>query len=56
MSNLTIVPLSCALGAQISGIDISQPLNVEQRDAIEQALLKHPVSYTHLTLPTKRIV
>jgi taurine dioxygenase len=45
MSNLTIVPLSFALGAQISGVDISQPLNLEQRDAIEQALLKHQVLF-----------
>ena len=45
MSNLTIVPLSSALGAQISGVDISQPLNLEQRDAIEQALLKHQVLF-----------
>jgi taurine dioxygenase len=45
MSNLTIVPLSTALGAQISGVDVSQPLNLEQRDAIEQALLKHQVLF-----------
>ena len=45
MSHLTIVPLSSALGAQISGVDISQPLNLEQRDAIEQALLKHQVLF-----------
>ena len=45
MSRLTITPLSHALGAQISGVDIAQPLNVEQRDAIEQALLKHQVLF-----------
>ena len=45
MSRLTITPLSHALGAQISGVDITQPLNVEQRDAIEQALLKHQVLF-----------
>ena len=45
MSNLTIVPLSSALGAQISGVDISQTLNLEQRDAIEQAMLKHQVLF-----------
>jgi taurine dioxygenase len=45
MSDLNIVPLSSALGAQISGLDISQPLNLEQRDAIEQALLKHQVLF-----------
>ncbi|MCX7079980.1 MAG: taurine dioxygenase [Pseudomonas sp.] len=43
--SLTITPLSCALGAQISGVDITQPLNVEQRGAIEQALLKHQVLF-----------
>lgn len=43
--SLTITPLSSALGAQISGVDLSQPLNVEQRDAIEQALLKHQVLF-----------
>ncbi|MNN32840.1 Alpha-ketoglutarate-dependent taurine dioxygenase [compost metagenome] len=37
--------MSHALGAQISGVDIAQPLNVEQRDAIEQALLKHQVLF-----------
>lgn len=45
MSHLTIVPLSYALGAQVSGVDISQPLSVELRDAIEQALLKHQVLF-----------
>jgi taurine dioxygenase len=43
--SLTITPLSSALGAQIRGVDISQPLNAEQRDAIEQALLKHQVLF-----------
>ncbi len=45
MSSLTVTPLSTALGAQISGVDISRPLNLEQRDAIEQALLKHQVLF-----------
>ena len=45
MSSLTITPLSSALGAQISGVDVSQPLNLEQRDAIEQALLKYQVLF-----------
>ncbi|WP_248765707.1 taurine dioxygenase [Pseudomonas protegens] len=43
--SLTITPLSFALGAQITGIDISQPLSIEHRDAIEQALLKHQVLF-----------
>ena len=45
MSSLTITPISLALGAQISGVDVSAPLNLEQRDAIEQALLKHQVLF-----------
>ena len=45
MSSLTVTPLSTALGAQISGVDITQPLNPEQRDAIEQALLTHSVVF-----------
>jgi taurine dioxygenase len=43
--SLTITPLSCALGARIDGVDISRPLDLEQRDAIEQALLKHQVLF-----------
>jgi taurine dioxygenase len=42
---LLITPLSAALGAQISGVDMSQELPAEQRDAIEQALLKHSVLF-----------
>ncbi|MCP2075623.1 UNVERIFIED_ORG: taurine dioxygenase [Pseudomonas lini] len=45
MSRPTITPLSIALGAQISGIDISQPLCQEHRDVIEQALLEHQVLF-----------
>ncbi len=43
--SLTITPISAALGAQIDGIDLTQQLNTEQRDAIEQALLKHQVIF-----------
>ena len=43
--SLTITPLSCALGARIDDVDITRPLNLEQRDAIEQALLKHQVLF-----------
>lgn len=43
--SLTITPISAALGVQIDGIDLTQPLNAEQRDAIEQALLKHQVIF-----------
>ncbi|RJX76271.1 taurine dioxygenase [Pseudomonas sp. LS-2] len=43
--NLQITPLSSALGAQISGVDLSRDLNAEQRNAIEQALLEHQVLF-----------
>ncbi|NER61678.1 taurine dioxygenase [Pseudomonas sp. MAFF212428] len=43
--SLTITPLSPALGAQISGIDLSREISREQRDAIEQALLEHQVLF-----------
>jgi taurine dioxygenase len=43
--SLDIIPLSSALGAQISGVDLSRDLNTEQRDAIELALLKHQVLF-----------
>ncbi|KAF6687916.1 taurine dioxygenase [Pseudomonas sp. EKM23D] len=45
MSNVTVSPLSTALGAQISGVDITRPLSPDQRDAIEQALLTHSVLF-----------
>ncbi|WP_458129003.1 taurine dioxygenase [Pseudomonas sp. Z2-11] len=45
MSRPTVTPLSVALGAQISGIDISQPLAPEDRDTIEQALLEYQVLF-----------
>jgi len=43
--SLHITPLSCALGAQISGVDLSRDLTGDQRDAIEQALLTHQVLF-----------
>ncbi|HDS1707374.1 taurine dioxygenase [Pseudomonas alloputida] len=43
--SLTITPLSPALGAQISGVDISRDISAEERDAIEQALLQHQVLF-----------
>ncbi|SQF99334.1 alpha-ketoglutarate-dependent taurine dioxygenase TauD [Paucimonas lemoignei] len=42
---LHIAPLSPALGAQISGLDLSQQLTDAQRQAIEQALLTHQVLF-----------
>ena len=44
--SLTITPLSSALGAHISGVDLGHDLTAEQRDAIEQALLKHQVLFS----------
>ena len=43
--SLTLTPLSSALGAQIEGVDLTQPLSLEQRDAIKQALLTHQVIF-----------
>ena len=43
--SLTITPLSPALGAQISGVDLSREITDVQRDAIEQALLEHQVLF-----------
>ncbi|MDB5981603.1 MAG: tauD [Pseudomonas sp.] len=43
--SLTITPLSPALGAQIDGVDLSQPLHAEQYAAIERALLEHQVLF-----------
>lgn len=43
--SLSLTPISFALGAQIEGVDLTQPLSLEQRDAIEQALLKHQVIF-----------
>lgn len=43
--SLIITPLSPALGAQISGVDLTRDISDAQRDAIEQALLKHQVLF-----------
>ncbi|WXL24233.1 taurine dioxygenase [Ectopseudomonas mendocina] len=43
--SIQITQLSPALGAQIDGIDLSQPLSAEQKDAIEHALLTHQVLF-----------
>ncbi|MGH8419167.1 MAG: taurine dioxygenase [Pseudomonas sp.] len=43
--SLHITPISSALGAQISGVDLSRELTTEQRNAIEQALLAHQVLF-----------
>ncbi|MDD1966357.1 taurine dioxygenase [Pseudomonas sp. NPDC090203] len=43
--SLHITPISAALGAQISGVDLSRDLTAEQRNAIEQALLTYQVLF-----------
>ncbi|MFK3972764.1 taurine dioxygenase [Pseudomonas sp. NPDC087358] len=43
--SLHITPLSWALGAQISGIDLRRDLTADQRNALEQALLTHQVLF-----------
>lgn len=43
--SIDIHPLSPALGAQISGVDLSRDLTGEQRNAIQQALLDHQVLF-----------
>lgn len=45
MTTLTLDPLSPALGAVVSGIDLRQPLDDAQQQAIEQALLTHQVLF-----------
>ncbi|MCL6690970.1 taurine dioxygenase [Pseudomonas sp. R3.Fl] len=45
MTTLTLAPLSPALGAVVSGIDLRQPLDDAQHQAIEQALLSHQVLF-----------
>lgn len=43
--SLTITPISPALGAQIDGVDLSQPLYAERYAAIGQASLQHQVLF-----------
>lgn len=43
--SINIIPLSPALGAEISGVNLSRDLTGEQRAAIEHALLDHQVLF-----------
>ncbi|RRV10218.1 taurine dioxygenase [Pseudomonas sp. v388] len=43
--SLHITPVSPALGARVSGIDLSAPLDARQRDELEQALLQYQVLF-----------
>ena len=42
---IDIRPLQPAIGAEISGIDLRQPLSEEQRDEIKSALLRYKVIF-----------
>jgi len=42
---LTVKPLTGALGAELSGVDISAPLAPEARQEIRRALFEHLVIY-----------
>ncbi|MET0251281.1 MAG: TauD/TfdA family dioxygenase, partial [Novosphingobium sp.] len=44
-AELDIRPLQPTIGAEISGIDLSQPITPAQRDAIRAAVLKHKVVF-----------
>ena len=42
---ITVRPLQPTIGAEISGVDLSKPISVEQRDAIRAAVIKHRVVF-----------
>jgi taurine dioxygenase len=42
---VSVLPLSPAIGAQVVGIDLSQPLSDDNQQRIEQALLEHQVLF-----------
>jgi taurine dioxygenase len=43
MSKIAIAPIGYALGAQVTGIDLAQPLNEEQLHQLHEAWVKHLV-------------
>ena len=51
MSGLEIRPVTSEIGAEVRGIDLSQPLEATTRDALFQALVTHHVLFfrDHLT-------
>ena len=56
---MRIEPMTCAIGAELLGVRLADAVRDDALfSEIRAALLRHkvPVSYTHLTLPTKRIV
>ena len=50
-SNIEVIPLTTAIGAEIHGVDLSQPLDDETFDDVHDALLEHHVIF----LPDQRI-
>jgi taurine dioxygenase len=44
-TDLRIAPLTPAIGAEIGGIDLSQPVGPATADAIYQALIDHHVIF-----------
>ena len=47
MSEITITPIAGALGAEITGIDLTQPLRSDDVAAMRRALLDHLVIFFH---------
>ena len=45
MTSITVTPIAGALGAEIGGIDLSQPLGADDAKAIRQAMLDHLVIF-----------
>src|SRR3954452_22694592 len=41
MADITITPLHTSLGAEVSGVDLSGPLNAPTREALSRALAEH---------------
>jgi len=45
MSNLDVRPITASVGAEVSGVDLREPLDGETRDAILNALVTHHVIF-----------
>ena len=41
MADITITPLHPSLGAEISGVDLSRPIDAPTREALSRALAEH---------------
>jgi taurine dioxygenase len=41
MSGITVTPLKPSIGAEVSGVDLSRPLDAAAREALAQALAEH---------------